>query len=225
MSINLFHFNDVYNIEERKQEPVGGVSRFCTLVRELREKHDDLKLFFGGDALSPSVNSSITRGKHIPPVFNELQVDYAVCGNHDFDFGCDRLEQMMQISNFPWLLANIVCTKDGKEIPLSNAKKYLIEEINNVKVGIIGLAEEQWIACLTKLPDSTKYYDQAEVGRELCKMLREEGCQIIIALTHSREPQDTYLANNCPDIDIILGGKIIILHFFFIFQDSNRIYF
>lgn len=203
---SLLHFNDVYNVEERKAEPVGGASRFCTLVKQLRAQHEGMKVFFGGDSLSPSLNSSVTRGKHIPPIFNTIGVDYAVAGNHDFDFGCERLEQMMKICNFPWLLANIVCEENGKQVRLSNTKEYLIEEINGVKVGIIGLAEEEWLACLTKLPASTKYIDQAEMGRNLCKQLRDQGCQVVIALTHSREPQDTYLANNCPDIDLILGG-------------------
>ena len=130
-----------------------------------------------------------------------------MCGNHDFDFGTDRLEQIMKICDFPWLLANIVCTIDGEQLPLSRAKEYVIDEINGVKVGFIGLAEEEWIACLTKLPDSTKYLDQAEVGTRLAKELREKGCEVIVAITHSREPQDTYLAKNCPEIDVILGGN------------------
>jgi len=203
---SVFHFNDVYNIEERSSEPVGGASRMATLVKNLRADNEDLKVVFGGDALSPSLISTVTRGNHIPPIFNELNVDYAVCGNHDFDFGAPRLKQMIARCNFPWLLANIVFEENGKQKPLAEAKEYLIEEINGVKVGIIGLAEEEWLACLTKLPESTKYLDQAEIGEKIAKQLRAEGCQVIVAITHSREPQDSYLARNCPEIDIILGG-------------------
>ena len=45
------------------------------------------QLFFSGDALSPSVMSSVTRGKHMVSVFNELGLTAACIGNHDFDFG------------------------------------------------------------------------------------------------------------------------------------------
>jgi len=164
-------------------------------------------LLFGGDALSPSLISSVTRGSHIPPLFNALGVDYAVCGNHDFDFGTDRMREMRGRCKFPWLLSNILATENGnEEEPLAGAEKYAITTVNGVKVGIMGLAEEEWLECLTRLPDSTRYVDQAEVGRELCKKLRAEGCEVLIALTHSREPQDTYLAKNCPDLDLIIGG-------------------
>ena len=205
-SFTLFHFNDVYNIEEREVEPVGGISRFSTLVKQLREEHPDLLLLFGGDALSPSLISSVTRGGHIPPLFNALKVDYAVCGNHDFDFGTDRLRKMRGLCEFPWLLSNILAKEGEEEEPLAGAEKYAITTVNGVKVGIMGLAEEEWLECLTRLPDSTRYIDQAEVGRSLCKKLRSEGCEVLIALTHSREPQDTYLAQNCPDLDLIIGG-------------------
>lgn len=33
-----------------------------------------------------------------------------------------------------------------------------------------------------------------------------QGCEIIIALTHMRTPNDLELAKNCSKIDLILGG-------------------
>jgi 5'-nucleotidase len=35
--LNLIHFNDVYNIESRMQEPVGGAARFVTMCRQLQQ--------------------------------------------------------------------------------------------------------------------------------------------------------------------------------------------
>ena len=206
-SFTFFHFNDISYLDSGEVEPVGGLCRFTTLVKQLRTEHPDLLLLFGGDALSPSLNSSVTRGAHIPPFFNALGVDYAVTGNHDFDFGVDRLREIRKECRFPWLLANIVAVHQGVEEPLAGAQEYVITTINGIKVGIMGLAEKEWLDCLTRMPESTRYIDQAEVGRSLCKKLRSEGCEVVIALTHSREPQDTYLAQNCPDLDLIIGGK------------------
>ena len=50
--ITILHFNDVYNIEERKKEPVGGAPRFKTKVDSLKEL--DPLILFSGDALNPS---------------------------------------------------------------------------------------------------------------------------------------------------------------------------
>ena len=53
--INIIHFNDVYNIEPRDVEPVGGVSRFRTLVEKLiSQEPKSTIVLFSGDAFNPS---------------------------------------------------------------------------------------------------------------------------------------------------------------------------
>ena len=42
---------------------------------------------FSGDLFSPSLMSSIFKGSQMVDVFNQLGLDYAVFGNHEFDFG------------------------------------------------------------------------------------------------------------------------------------------
>lgn len=53
-TITILHFNDIYNIEARAQEPVGGAARFATAVRQLR--HLDPLVLFSGDAFNPSIS-------------------------------------------------------------------------------------------------------------------------------------------------------------------------
>lgn len=50
--LTIVHFNDVYNIEEREKEPVGGAARFKTKVDSLKEFKP--LVLFSGDALNPS---------------------------------------------------------------------------------------------------------------------------------------------------------------------------
>ena len=56
-SLTIVHFNDVYNIEPRDKEPVGGASRFKTKVKELAWKNP--LVLFSGDALSPSQSMTL----------------------------------------------------------------------------------------------------------------------------------------------------------------------
>ena len=51
-SLTIVHFNDVYNIQEREKEPVGGAARFKTKLASLRELEP--LVMFSGDALNPS---------------------------------------------------------------------------------------------------------------------------------------------------------------------------
>ena len=52
--VRIIHFNDVYNIEHRVQEPCGGASRFLETIEYLIKQEPAL-VFFSGDAFSPSI--------------------------------------------------------------------------------------------------------------------------------------------------------------------------
>ncbi len=51
--LKIIHFNDVYNIEESKNEPCGGAARFAYALDYITNNDPHL-ILFSGDALSPS---------------------------------------------------------------------------------------------------------------------------------------------------------------------------
>lgn len=55
--MTILHFNDVYNIEPREKEPVGGAARFATKLASL--KHLNPLIAFSGDCLNPSTSKII----------------------------------------------------------------------------------------------------------------------------------------------------------------------
>jgi len=54
-TVTIIHFNDVYNLESRSQEPVGGAARFVSAVAQLANCNP--LVLFSGDAFSPSVST------------------------------------------------------------------------------------------------------------------------------------------------------------------------
>lgn len=83
----------------------------------------------------------------------------------------------------------------------------MITASNGIKIGLIGLGEREWLACVNTLPPNLIYRSATEVARELIPELRSQGAEIIIALTHMREPNDQKLATQMGgEIDLILGG-------------------
>lgn len=57
--LTIIHFNDVYNIEPREKDPVGGAARFATKVASFR--HLNPLTAFSGDALNPSLSKYFLR--------------------------------------------------------------------------------------------------------------------------------------------------------------------
>ncbi|EIN07679.1 Metallo-dependent phosphatase [Punctularia strigosozonata HHB-11173 SS5] len=204
----ILHFNDVYRVNPFKLEPTRpetiDVCQFASMLDDIRDKWSlregteterEGLVLFSGDVFSPSVESSVTRGSHMVPVMNELRPNVSLTGNHDFDWGYPHLCKLIQGTNFPWVLSNIVDIETSK-VPGHLLEYYVIERVG-VRIGVIGLVEKEWIGTVSSWPANFKYQDMAEVGQKLSRKLRDpngENCDIIIALTHSRYPLPPDLA-------------------------------
>ncbi|KAJ4360576.1 uncharacterized protein N0V89_001142 [Didymosphaeria variabile] len=212
--LRFLHYNDVYHVEAGSAEPVGGVGRFQTLVRYYREdekfkNHPKLVTFFSGDAFNPSLESSVTKGSHMVPILNGIGTDVACVGNHDLDFGVKQYMNLTSQCTFPWLLANVIDPALGDDVPLGNAQKtVMLTSSNGIKIGVIGLAEREWLDTINSLPPNIIYKSASATAKELIPGLKQQGAEIVVAVSHQREPNDNKLAEKTGGglIDIILGG-------------------
>ncbi|SNX83415.1 related to 5`-nucleotidase precursor [Melanopsichium pennsylvanicum] len=193
-------------------------------------------VLFSGDLYSPSVESSVTRGTHLVPVINAINLDCACLGNHDWDFGYPHLQTLMSQNNFPWLFSNVVdrstCSKSSSQdkvnwdedllhddAQVNGTLRYWTTTVQSVKVGCIGIVEKEWIATVPNFPEGFVYRNMVNTAMRLSKTLRDENgeaCELVIAITHSRLPNDIDFANavgatlhadpNTHGVDLVLGG-------------------
>jgi len=94
-------------------------------------------------------------------------------------------------------------------VPLGKVQKTtMLTSSNGIKIGVIGLVEREWLDTLNSIPPDLIYKSASATAKELVPGLREQGAEIIVALTHQREPNDNKLAEKTPDglIDLVLGG-------------------
>ncbi|OOQ87320.1 putative 5'-nucleotidase [Penicillium brasilianum] len=212
--LRLIHFNDVYHIESGSAEPIGGASRFQSLVNYYRSDprftgQPDVFTFFSGDAFNPSLESTVTKGRHMVPFLNKTGIDVACVGNHDLDFGVSQFRHLSSQCHFPWLLANVLDPALGEDVSIANCgKTCLLTSSNGIKIGVIGLGEREWLGTINSLPPDLIYKSASATAKELAPQLREQGAELIVVVSHQREPNDNKLANNLPPglVDIILGG-------------------
>lgn len=216
-TLHVVHFNDVYHLPPFKPSTargvVGGASRFHTVLAEIRENYNPLVLF-SGDFMGPSLMSVITKGKQMVDALNFLGVHYGCYGNHEFDFGLRTLKEVIHGytqgkhiypgSQTTWIMSNMT-EADGS--PLGGAKKVQIAVWNGVRVGLLGLCENWLPQCAYLRPGEAHYHDIFAVGESMAQHLKEEdGCDVVLALTHNRLPIDKELMQRCPSIDFLLGG-------------------
>jgi 5'-nucleotidase len=71
--LKILHFNDAYKLEPFKSEPVGGFARFYSSW--IAEETPGCLRLFSGDVFNPSLESTVTKGKHMVQPLNALKLD------------------------------------------------------------------------------------------------------------------------------------------------------
>lgn len=97
----------------------------------------------------------------------------------------------------------------GPDVPLGNAHKTaMLTSSNGLKIGVIGLVEREWLETINSLPPDLIYKSVSATAAEIAPQLRAQGADMVVALTHQREPNDLKLASRVPagTIDLVLGG-------------------
>lgn len=213
-----------------------GLSRTATLIKSARAEAKNSLLFDNGDLLQGSpLGDFVARVRPLQPgqvhpaykVLNQLGVDAANIGNHEFNFGLPFLRQAIAGANFPYVSANVVLDEPG--VPPEQARPafnpYVILErsfvdessaAHQLKVGVIGFVPPQIMVWdRGHLEGRVKALDIQETARRLVPKMKAEGAQLVVAIPHSgfeRGETPRFAENSVarlseiPGIDAILFG-------------------
>ena len=187
--IDLFTTNDIHGktevmFDNQNQIQLGGMETIGGLINERRKLNPNATFVLdGGDAWQGTLLSNSSNGELILQIMESLQYDASVLGNHDFDFGIETLINNIKQSKVPILAANIVDSITGQKVPWS--KPYIILERDELKVGIMGLVTTETVTTTkSKYIEGLKFIEPAIMHKRCVGQLREQGCQIIIILSH-----------------------------------------
>jgi 2',3'-cyclic-nucleotide 2'-phosphodiesterase (5'-nucleotidase family) len=121
----------------------NNIGRVDTLLDSLRTKNGEYITIVNGDAFQGTYVSSTLYGRPLVDAFNAMNLSAFVLGNHDFDWGLDKIALYKDgdvsngEANFPFLGANIYI-KGTNRLP-SFVEPYTVIEYGDIKVGVIGV--------------------------------------------------------------------------------------
>ena len=153
---------------------------------------------FGGDLGGGTLFGGVFQGFPIVQAFNEMEVSLANFGQHDFDFGSDVTEKLVQQSNFQWISSNLT---DSYEKPFANVPTYKIFNSRGVKIGFIGLTDNM---DTTSQDGQVVQQELIHSAKKAVKRINEtENVDVIIALTQETVEKDQQLLDAVPQIDAV----------------------
>jgi len=160
----------------------------------------------GGDMWTGPAISTWFKGESMAEVMNAMDYSAAAIGNHEFDFKAQGLVDRLEKSNFPFLGANIREKSTG-EIP-TFARPYILKEINNIKIGILGLASKS--TPTSTAPINVKDYnfiDYETALKEYVPEVKSAGAELLILISHLCRSEMQELAPIAAEMGIsVIGG-------------------
>lgn len=198
----------------------AGVSAY---KNEMLKETPYVSLVDCGDALQGEVIGTISKGEYIIDIMNYIGYDYATIGNHEFDFGMDKLKENINKFDGEYLGCNI--TYSGKyENKLEEIKPYEIKRYGNIDVAFIGVStpysiesstpsffkeDDEFVYGFTNGNNGLDFYNKVQTYIDECL---KKGAEFIVVMSHLGDA-DEYapfssknLINNTRGIDVVLDG-------------------
>ena len=182
---------------------IGGLAQMATLIKATRaERPDNTILVDVGDTWQGSLTSLKTRGEDMVDAMNALGVE-VMTGHWEFTYGSERVLELIDKLDFPFLAGNIRDT-DFNE-PVFESTKFF--ERGGVNVAIIGQAfPYSPIANPRYMMADWSFGIQEELVRDNVKTARKNGADLVVLASHNGFDVDRKLASRVDGIDVILTG-------------------
>lgn len=206
--VTLLHTNDSHSrVFEGKYDGMG-FAKLSTLVKQQEEKNANTLLLDAGDTFHGTTFATLTKGESIAQILNEVGYDGLAAGNHDFNYGYERLLELSEIVDFPVLSANVIYEETGELV----LPPYMIKEVDGIKLGIFGLSTpETHYKTHPNNVEGLKFTDPVAAANKMVAELNEQGVDTVIALSHlgtddSSTETSIKVAEGAPGIDLIIDG-------------------
>ncbi|WP_299041969.1 bifunctional 2',3'-cyclic-nucleotide 2'-phosphodiesterase/3'-nucleotidase [uncultured Tateyamaria sp.] len=189
---------------DRPRDTVG-LSRTASIIESIRAEATNSMLIDNGDFLQGNpmgdyiaYERGMKDGDEHPIItaMNTVGFDAATLGNHEFNYGLDFLMKSLAGANFPVVCANVSkqqgadAAADTTLVPpfviLDRTVTDGAGETHPIKVGLIGFVPPQIMNWDRRhLDGNVQARDIVDTAKTLVPLMKEQGADIIIALSHS----------------------------------------
>ncbi|KQX58679.1 MULTISPECIES: bifunctional 2',3'-cyclic-nucleotide 2'-phosphodiesterase/3'-nucleotidase [unclassified Ensifer] len=205
-----------YDYYGDKPNDTVGLARTASIIDAIRAEATNSILVDNGDFLQGNPMGdyiAYQRGMKdgdlhpIVAAMNVLGYDCGTLGNHEFNYGLDFMFKVLNGANFPLVCANLTkgaLAANAREDELF-LKPYVIldrkvkdgsGQEHQIRIGLIGFVPPQIMTWDAKhLEGKADARDIVKAAEAWVPQMREEGADIVVALSHSGIGQEAYAEN------------------------------
>ncbi len=131
-----------------------GYSGLAQYQQQMEEKYTHVTLVDAGDAIQGAPIGTLSDGGYLVEIMDQAGYDVAIPGNHEFDYGMERLLELSEELDCGYISCNLTDLRTGEAV----FSPYKMIDYGTVQVAYVGISTPE---SLTK---STPAYFQNETG-------------------------------------------------------------
>lgn len=202
VDLTILHFND-FHAKLKPTQGRGGAAHLATAIARERENCARCLLLNAGDNVQGSPVSTIYRGLPVFEVLRPLRADAFVLGNHEFDYGADRINDFLAAAGLPILAANLL-TPEGA---LFTGAASVIVEREGLRIGVVGVLMDDLVPKLTTPArlGANKLLPALDTLRLEAAKLKGQ-TDVLVALVHLWKEQCDQIVAEIPEYSVVVSG-------------------
>ncbi|MFM7183982.1 MAG: bifunctional metallophosphatase/5'-nucleotidase [Planctomycetota bacterium] len=192
-TISLFHTTDLHGrvlptSTYEGLDDVGGFARCASCIRQWRRETPHSITVDIGDVVQGTAFSFAAGGVPMIEMFNLLGYDAWTLGNHDFDWGPEKLAALLDQSQAAVLTANVTragVAAGGFDGPWRKVAPWTIRDVGGFRVGLIGLITpglSYWLP--PDLLDGVTASDPADALKQAVAEVRGQRVDAVVVMGH-----------------------------------------
>lgn len=196
----VLHTNDLHGHLEAESD--RGFVRIASLIRAIKQAFPgQVVLLDGGDTSLGTPLSGLNFGVPMAKSMQSLGYDAVTLGNHEFNWGKEKMAHFTGLMGAQILSANLVKTEDSGH----PYRPWTVLERNGCKLGVFGLVTpDTYRKAPAAATEGWTFLPPADGARIALQAMPE--VDAVIALTHLGVPEDRALVEEVSGIDLVVGG-------------------
>ena len=201
--LTILHSNDLHAHLLPDDQGMGGLAYLATAVREERARSAASLYLNAGDLVQGTPVSTIYKGLPIYEIANRLGFDVSTLGNHEFDYGWQRIQDFVKAAKFPIVSANVVNDAGA----FLAGKPYVIKTVGGIRVAVIGVLLGDLVGNLAT-PEKVGPWHVLPVVETVRKYAAElhDKSDLIVVLGHLHDAEADAILQQVPDVSVAIVG-------------------
>lgn len=197
----ILHVNDLHARLLPDDRGRGGFAHVATAIERERQKAEHSVVLHAGDMVQGSPVSTIFQGSPAFEVGNGLGIDAHCLGNHEFDYGWERIADFERVSDAPILAANVL-NQQGDLL----LRPAMVLEAGDLDIAVIGAVTPRLLALIKA--DQAGPWRTAGLVESLRPVVEEmhERTDMVVVLGHLFDDEDELVLRELPDVDVVVSG-------------------